>query len=566
MAGILGALTIPLYYTQTIIWPPAGRPISIDIVENVLDNVKVDACFLAPSVLEELSQSPSSLEKLRRLKFVEFGGGQMCRKLFPFDKADSIAGPLAKTAGDTVSRYTKIRNIMGSSEATVLPIFDKDPEDWMYFHFNPHMEGVEFREMDNGLYEQVLVRHPSTDPYHSTWYTFPDRQEYTPKDLFTRHPSKPNLWYYEGRSDDVLVFSNGEKFTPSATEATLRSHPNVDRVLVFGQARFEPGALIKLKDESALSDHMKEEVLGSLEPWLLEANKTAPGYAKLRADHIVFTTPKKSMIMTDKGTVKRAATLKAFEQEIDQLYTDAETSANSLAAAQLDARDLSVLTQRLQEMLAAAMGLGDLAPDQDLFAAGMDSLQVINFVRLLKSSLTSPDGGVAPQLISPKIIYSNPTVGQLSATLHQLNHGLGEVFEENDRHRMKNMENMLARYSGGLPKSTAKDKEVIDDTVTVALTGSTGSLGSYLLDALLASEQVSKIVCLNRGAHGEGKQKRVNASRDLICEWGSKVQFLTTDLSKPRLGLSSQDYDFLVKDCSFIIRKSPKSTSYISPD
>lgn len=408
-------------------------------------------------------------------------------KLLPSDDTDSNSGPLAKPAGDLVSKYTTIRNIMGSSEATVLPIFDKDREDWMYFHFDPRMKGVEFREIDNGLYEQVLVRHQSTDPYHSTWYTFPDRQDYTPKDLFTKHPSKPNLWYYEGRSDDVLVFSNGEKFTPSAMEATLRSHPNVDHVLVFGQARFEPGALIELKGENAGSDINKEEVLGSLEPWLLEANKTAPGYAKLRADHIVFTTPRKPIIFTDKGTVKRAATLKAFEQEIDQLYEDIETSATSLAAVQLDARDLSDLTLRLREMLAAAMGLGDLAPDQDLFAAGMDSLQVITFVRLLKSSLTSPNGGVATQLISPKIIYSNPTVNQLGIALHKLNHGAGEASEEIDRQRIKNMENMLARYSRSLPKATARDSQVDDGATTVALTGSTGSLGSYLLDALLAS-------------------------------------------------------------------------------
>lgn len=84
MAGILGALTVPLYYSQIIVWPPAGRPISADMVNNLLDNVKVDACFLAPSVLEELSQSPSSLEKLRGLQYVQFGGGQMCSQITSF--------------------------------------------------------------------------------------------------------------------------------------------------------------------------------------------------------------------------------------------------------------------------------------------------------------------------------------------------------------------------------------------------------------------------------------------------------------------------------------------------
>lgn len=530
------------------------------MVDNLLESVKVDACFLAPSVLEEISQSPSSLEKLRGLKYVQFGGGQAyAYSPFAFDNTDSNPGPLAEVAGNTVSHYTTVRNVTGSSEATVLPIFDKEPEDWMYFHFDPHMKGVEFREIDNGLYEQSLVRHSSTDPYHSTWYTFPDQQEYVPKDLFTKHPSKPNLWHYEGRSDDLLVFSNGEKFAPGGTEATLHSHPDVNRVLVFGQARFEPGALIELKDKSPPSDRVKKEIIGSLTPWIVEANKTAPGYAKLRADHIIFTTPEKSIVMTDKGTIKRAATLKAFKPEIDQLYTDAETSATSSTAAQLDARDSNALTQRLQEMLAAALNIGDLAPDQDLFAAGMDSLQVINLVRLLKSALASQDGGVASQLITSKIIYSNPTAKELGLTLHKLQHGLGVVSEDVDRHRIENMEHMLAKYSRGSMKATARDSEFKDNAATIALTGSTGSLGSYLLDALLTSKQVSKIICLNRGAHGDGKQKRVNESRSLISQWGDKVIFLTTDLSKPRLGLSSQDYDLLLKDCSFIIREFFKS-------
>ena len=83
MAGILGSLVIALYFHQTIVWPPVGRPVSVDLVDDLLDNVKLDGCFLAPSVLEELSQSETSLEKLRKIKFVECGGGRVpCIRFF----------------------------------------------------------------------------------------------------------------------------------------------------------------------------------------------------------------------------------------------------------------------------------------------------------------------------------------------------------------------------------------------------------------------------------------------------------------------------------------------------
>lgn len=545
VAGILGSLVFALYYHQTIVWPPAGRPVSTDMVDDLLDNVEVDGCFLAPSVLEDLSQSESSLEKLRKTKFVEYGGG-----------------PLARRAGDIVAKYTNVINILGSSEAALSPLYHKEPEDWMYFHFNPEMKGVEFREVSDGLYEQFFLRHPSTDTYHATWYTFPDQSEYSMKDLFSKHPTKPNLWFYEGRSDDVIVFSNGEKFNPSAMEATLRTHPDVSHVVVVGQARFEPAALIELKGSP--SEEAKKDLLDSFTPYLIKVNETAPAYAKLQRDHIAFIKPDKPMIMADKGTIKRAATTKAYEEEIDEIYANADDA--SLPTISLDAEDLDALTEGLRELLVGTIGLEAIAPDQDIFAVGADSLQVMNLVRQLRSSFTAQQGHgvIPPHLITPKIVYSNPTAARLANALHQLTGHSAEVSEKLEEERIKKMEGMLSKYSEDLPKASAKDlpeafangvdiKED-DDKLTVVLTGSTGSLGSYLLDVLLASDQVSKIICLNRGIHSEDKQKKSNASRGLVTEWGrDKVQFLTTDLGKPRLGLNHHDYGLLVKEASFII-------------
>ena len=45
------------------------------MIDECLDNVEVNGAFLAPSVLEDVSQSESSLERLRKIQFVEFGGG-----------------------------------------------------------------------------------------------------------------------------------------------------------------------------------------------------------------------------------------------------------------------------------------------------------------------------------------------------------------------------------------------------------------------------------------------------------------------------------------------------------
>jgi acyl-coenzyme A synthetase/AMP-(fatty) acid ligase len=80
------------------------------------------------------------------------------------------------------------------------------------------------------------VRHALTVPFHATFWIFPELTEYSMNDLYSKHPTKPNLWLYVGRTDDVIVLSDREKFSLTAMEATLREHPSVKGALVVSQA------------------------------------------------------------------------------------------------------------------------------------------------------------------------------------------------------------------------------------------------------------------------------------------------------------------------------------------
>lgn len=70
------SLALPLYYNQTVIWPPATRPMSVEVIDDLIDHVAVDFLFVAPSILEEISQSSSSLKKLDKIKGAYVGGGR----------------------------------------------------------------------------------------------------------------------------------------------------------------------------------------------------------------------------------------------------------------------------------------------------------------------------------------------------------------------------------------------------------------------------------------------------------------------------------------------------------
>jgi hypothetical protein len=75
-AGIVFSLLTSVFCNAVSIWPPNHRPLSASLVEEMLSAIRIDVLFTAPSILEELSQSPEALQKLSSLKSACYGGGK----------------------------------------------------------------------------------------------------------------------------------------------------------------------------------------------------------------------------------------------------------------------------------------------------------------------------------------------------------------------------------------------------------------------------------------------------------------------------------------------------------
>ncbi|KAI9046454.1 hypothetical protein LZ554_009203 [Drepanopeziza brunnea f. sp. 'monogermtubi'] len=529
-AGIIAGLLMPLYYDVATIWAPANRPLSAVLVEEVLDATKVEILYSAPTIIEELIQSPASFEKLKKLSAVGYGGA-----------------PLDPKLGDQLSREVKIINTMGSTESSSSPLYDTDAEDWAYSHYSPEQLGIEFRPRGDGSYEQVYVRHPSTDQYIAAWSTFPDRTEFPTQDLYTKHPTKPNLWKYMGRIDDTIVLSNGEKFNSVDLEAALKQHPGVKGVLVVGQARFCPAAIVELQDDLAKTLSSKDKVHfleTELWPYAVEANERAPSHGQLGMEKIIFTDPAKPFPRAGKGTIQKGAALKLYASEIDALYQRSdEDQIPAQNLPKIDVRDPSQdLEAKLASVIETVFSSHRLSSDEDFFSAGMDSLHVMGLVKSLKATII----GIPHTEINTRLVYSHPTLRALSQALQQ-----GTASRDQDgnelaaKSREQIMEETLNRAIQKLPS--------VKTAETVLLTGSTGSLGSYLLHTLIVSPRVSKIYCINRRKDAEQQQASTNAQRGLTSEWGDKVVFLHADLSQDLLGLSSDVYIKLKSEVTSII-------------
>lgn len=120
------------------------------------------------------------------------------------------------------------------------------------------------------------------------------------------------------------------------------------------------------------------------------------------------------------------------------------------------------------------------------------------------------------------------------------------------------LERLLSQYTIGLrahPNIAGLDPSHDSKDTQVVLTGSTGSLGSYLLNHLLDCPDIKNIYCLNRSLDGHGKQLQAMQERKLCEQWDkNRVIFFHADLSKPDFGLSADFYQVLSENVTHFIR------------
>ena len=509
-----------MFCRHKLVLPAPGYLLNADSILSLVESACATAAILPPSIVDEISKLSDISRTLAQINYILVGGG-----------------PITDAAGDTVSKNTKILNILGATELGTFSQFEVAQEDWAYMHFSP-LTGAVFRPYSDDEYELVIVRNVDLQRYQSCFELFPDLQEFSSHDLFRKHPHKAGLWRYCGRSDDIVVFLNGEKTNPVSMENLISSQPECRSALVLGQGRFEAGLLIEPTNSLSLSKTEKAALIETLWPALQRANKQCPRHARVAKSRILFTTPEKPMSRAGKGTVQRRATIANYSVEIDALYTDADYTRNDHNLVQFDKNNVY---RSIVEIISSTTSIAGLARDDDLFSRGMDSVQVIQTIRLLKLALENI--GMIADGLGPSTIYTSPTAAKLTAAVEHLLQDSGNMKEQHEEARIDKMRFMLANYSPELLKKRAETERPSKSPTIVMITGTTGALGSYVLDTLVANESISRIICLNRSIDSRQKQSQASVSQGLRARWDSqRVTFLTSDLSKSDLGLGDEQY------------------------
>jgi thioester reductase-like protein/aryl carrier-like protein len=528
-------------FRNVVITPAAVAIVTAQGLVDALKQTPADVALLVPSVVAELAQSPELLEYCaENLEMIGY-----------------IGGDLPQQIGDQVAAVMPLRCQWGASEVGMPPqpiAPQLDPQrDWKYVGFH-HSTGIVMEKVGEDLYELVVKREKELVDTQPT-FTIAGKEsldEYRTCDLFSPHPTIPNEWAWKARADDIIVFLNGEKTNPITMEQHIVSaNPTLlSGAIVIGAQRFQPALLLEPITEVKTTTE-QAAFIEKVWPTIEEANRIAPAHARVDKSLVLLTEPARPLVRAGKGTLQRGVSISKYESEINTMYENLEAENTSdLVDGDQEATGIEaslagedVVARHIHSSVLEATGWSTLDDHRSFFDLGMDSLQALKLLRTLRRAFRLPTLGLST-------IYQNSTVTNLAKAIVQ---GQEADTGNNDESERKAMSSLLKTYREIIHDITVPTEEKIrldtQEPIDVILTGSTGTLGSMLLQSLLNRKSVGHIFCLNR----RPMAKRQHNETDPGTE---RITFLQVDLSKPHLGLDDPVYKMLQDRVGLIIHSA----------
>jgi acyl-coenzyme A synthetase/AMP-(fatty) acid ligase len=311
LAGLIGFVFAPIFWRSVTILPPNDTPNplpSTALIDEVLEKLKPDGIFTVPSMIRDLCLGSESLARLRSLKWVSWAGAR-----------------LDDWAGDLLCEHVEMTSLLGSTDGGLYFLScdteddqPRDPKEWNYLRFNWRLGAVMEPAGEKNLHELVLHRDPSLKRYQAPFWILPEEvTTFRSKDLYEPHPSKPNLWRYVHRADDLFKNAWLAKVKAEDVEHALERRKEIASALIGGEARSSPFVIIEPRTrEGKTAEELKVEIWEAVQA----VNETMVAEVKVPEANIIVADPKRPLEKLHKGTLNRRGILAAYEKDIDRLY------------------------------------------------------------------------------------------------------------------------------------------------------------------------------------------------------------------------------------------------------
>ncbi|QRW00271.1 calcium transporting ATPase [Ceratobasidium sp. AG-Ba] len=521
-------------YTSVLFAPtPAPVVPSPHITLQTMVRSQCEFLLTVPAFLEAWSSDQCAIKILSNLKGVVYAGGPLTPWI----------GDMLVEQGRFIDLRVPIRAGYGSTELGAPVIFDlvrRAPEDWIYVEF-PECTCLEFIPQNDeaGTSELVMLCTPQHVPFVIN-YQANGASGYATKDLVLRHPTKPELIKFVGRVDDQITLANGEKTNPIPMESEIIKCPLVRAAIMFGRERNQTGVLIELEDSQMdlMPGSNSGDVIDRIWPFIEQANQGASTHSRIVRDAILVASKDRPLPRTPKGNVGRAASIDLYSQQISAMYSRLACCSppceSPIAWRNLD--DIQLwLVSCVETILQRKPNIYE-----DLFQQGFDSLTSALLLRNIRGAmLAAAEKAIqrASENLSQRTIFSQPTIHQLAVYLTNLMTSSSVPtnafpFEPPVEDAKAAIESMIKRYTNNLHTclSSRGDSSPLEH---VALTGTTGALGSHLLALMLRDDKVKR-------------RQRASFSEkmfDLELLDHPKLIMLECDLADSKLGLPQAEYD-----------------------
>ena len=154
---------------------------------------------------------------------------------------------------------------------------------------------------------------------------------------------------------------------------------------------------------------------------------------------------------------------------------------------------------------------------------------------------TSEKAKAGIAFIDQNTVYTYPTVDRLTDYLVRLATDTDKI--DNVKSHVDQIETMVAQYSKPWPTIHG----IAEPGTTVLLTGSTGNLGSHILEAFLRDPRILRIYAFNRSSSHQPLDRHIsrfeNNGLDKALLTSEKLTFLEGDASQDNLGVESSVFN-----------------------
>ncbi|KAF2722236.1 acetyl-CoA synthetase-like protein [Polychaeton citri CBS 116435] len=506
-------------------------PITNDSLSRALAVSRPEQMSVVPYILKLLAESGAGINLLAQAKIVLFGGSSC-----PDDLGDRL------TAHDVnlVANYgaTETGRIMTSFR----PAGDKE---WNYLRLEaPIANHTLMDEIAPGIFECVALDGlPSKGPSNSD----NPPNSFRTADLFSRHPDpdKSNFYKYLSRLDDRITLVNGEKVLPIPIEGRIRQDELVKEAVVFGFERSVPGVLV-VRSERA-KDMDNRSFTEAIWPAIEAANAGAETFSRIPLELTVVLPFETVYPQTDKGTCIRAQMYQQFADIIDHVYQDyEEVDGGTLRLSPTEIEDW--LLVKFRSILHVPLK----GPNDDIFAAGVDSLQTMRIWKLIKQEL---DLGGSGDRLGQNVVFEKATIRRLARYLYQLRKGKDDEAED-ETEVMKELIDKYSVFARHVPDIVEMPAREV-----VIVTGATGNLGAFIVKEMAARTDVAEVWTLIRASSRGSATARVMESLSsrqiqLTTQESFKINAVPSDLGQEELGLDQDIIQYLQASVTSIIHSA----------